>query len=157
MKRRQIGVIADTHGLVRAEAAGALQGVDLIIHAGDVGEPEVLTTLRAIAPVVAVRGNVDRGVWARTLPFVETVELDPGRVFVVHDLNDLDLEPAVAGVRAVISGHSHRPSVETQAGILYLNPGSAGPRRFELPVTVALLDLQGEALQARIVSLDREG
>ena len=154
MNRRLIGVISDTHGLVRAEAASALRGSDLIIHAGDIEEPGVLEALRKIAPVVAVRGNVDTGVWARGLRLSEIVELEAGRILVLHDLNDLDLDLAAAGVRAVISGHSHRPCIETRAGILFLNPGSAGPRRFGFPVTVALLDVRGDSLKARAVYLE---
>jgi uncharacterized protein len=129
----RIGLISDTHGLLRAEAVRALDGSELIIHAGDVGKLEVLDELRRIAPVVAVRGNVDHGAWADALP--ETVTVEPG-IFVVHDVKSVKIP---AGVRAVVSGHSHKVLVEERGGVLYVNPGAAGPRRFRLPVTVARL------------------
>ena len=135
---RRIGLISDTHGLLRPEAVEALQGVDLIIHAGDVGAPEVLERLGALVPVVAVRGNVDRGAWADKLPATAIVE--PG-IFVTHDVKEMRIDPAAAGYRAVISGHSHRPSQSERDGVLYVNPGAAGPRRFRLPVTIAILDI----------------
>ena len=148
-----VGVISDTHGLVRPEAVKALRGVELIIHAGDVGSPEVLTALRMIAPVYSVRGNVDREDWARNLPKTATVEVGGFTLFALHDINALDLAPAAAGFRAVISGHSHHPCAEQRNGVLYLNPGSAGPRRFRLPVSVALLKIEGGSLEARVVEL----
>jgi putative phosphoesterase len=134
---RVIGVISDTHGLLRPEALGALAGVDMIIHAGDVGKPEVLEGLSRIAPVHAVRGNVDRGDWARALPASQVVEADGPLIYVLHNLAELDLNPQAAGFAAVVSGHSHKPGHEMRNGVLYLNPGSAGPRRFRLPVTLA--------------------
>jgi putative phosphoesterase len=142
-----IGVISDTHGLLRPEACDALQGVSRIIHAGDIDNSAVLDELERIAPVVAVRGNCDTGAWADRLPETQTVDLDGTLLYVVHDLHDLDLDPAAAGIRAVISGHSHRPSIHHVQGVLYLNPGSAGPRRFKLPISLARLTLaQGELL-----------
>jgi putative phosphoesterase len=148
-----VGVISDTHGLLRPQALEALRGSDLIIHAGDVGKPEVLDPLRALAPTFVVRGNVDHGGWAARLPMIARVDAG-GRVFhVLHDIAQLDLDPPAAGVAAVIFGHSHKPSIETRAGVLYLNPGSAGPRRFELPVSVARLRVVGRELRPEIVEL----
>jgi putative phosphoesterase len=148
-----IGVISDTHGLLRPEAVQALTGSSLIIHAGDLGDPEILTALRKIAPVVAVRGNIDRGEWAATLPEYELIEHEGVSLYVLHDINQLDLDPVAAGVQAVISGHSHKPSIRTEAGVLYLNPGSAGPRRFTLPVTVARLHVRDRRLEAEGIDL----
>lgn len=136
-----IGVISDTHGLLRPEAVQALEGSSLIIHAGDVGDPGILDELRKIAPVVAVRGNIDKG---EALPEVMRVEHGGVSIYVLHDVNQLDIDPAAAGFDAVISGHSHKPSIREENGVLYLNPGSAGPRRFRLPVTVARLDVRGK-------------
>jgi hypothetical protein len=148
-----VGVISDTHGLVRPEALRALQGVELILHAGDVGAPEVLTALGTIAPVYSVRGNVDREDWARNLPKTATVDVGGFTLCVLHDIKALDLDPAAAGFRAVISGHSHQPSAVDRNGVLFLNPGSAGPRRFKLPVSVALLRLGWNFIEARLVDL----
>jgi len=148
-----VGVISDTHGLVRPEALSALRGSDLIVHAGDVGRPEVLDALRELAPVVAIRGNNDRGSWADALANTEVVELEGIFLYLVHDVAELDLDPAAAEFAAVISGHSHRPSSEHRDGVLYLNPGSAGPRRFRLPISLARLQLDGGALQAELVAL----
>lgn len=148
-----IGVISDTHGLMRPEAVGALQGSDLIVHAGDVGKPHVLETLRKIAPVVVVRGNIDRDEWAETLPAREVVEVGGARLYVLHDVKELDLDPGTAGFGAIISGHSHKPSTGKREGVLFLNPGSAGPRRFHLPVTVARLYVWEGALDAQIVEV----
>lgn len=150
----RIGVISDTHGLVRPEALRALAGADLIVHAGDVGGPEVLEALRAVAPVVAVRGNNDRGRWAAALSETEVVETDGRSLYVLHDLKELDLDPRAAGFDAVIAGHSHQPRIERRAGVLYLNPGSAGPRRFRLPIAVAWLAVEAAGLDAEIVQLD---
>jgi uncharacterized protein len=150
---RVIGVISDTHGLVRPEAIEALRASELIVHAGDIGGPEVLEALRAIAPVVAVRGNNDREGWAETLRETEVVEVGNALLYVLHDVHRLDLEPAVAGFHAVISGHSHRPLLEERRGVLYLNPGSAGPRRFNLPIAVARLRVRGSTLSAEVVEL----
>jgi putative phosphoesterase len=148
-----IGVISDTHGLLRPQAAAALQGSALIIHAGDVGRPEILDDLRRIAPVVAVRGNVDRDAWADRLPMSEIVEHDGVRVYVLHILEDLDLDPPTAGFHAVITGHTHRPKIETKDRVLYFNPGSAGPRRFDLPVSVGRLSIANGKLVGELVYL----
>ena len=137
-----IGVIADTHGLLRPEVLELFTGVSLIIHAGDVGTPDVLSTLREIAPVRAVRGNVDKGTWADSVPATDVVEVNDRFIYLLHDLNTLDLDPAAAGMQMVISGHSHRPNESRKNGVLYLNPGRAGPRRFKLPVTAALLRIE---------------
>jgi hypothetical protein len=131
-----IGLISDTHGLLRPEAVKALDGCELIIHAGDVGTPEILDRLREIAPVVAVRGNIDKG---EELPLTAVVETPSGRICVLHDVKQLDIDPAAAGFRMVLSGHSHKASQEERGGVLYVNPGSAGPRRFRLPITLARL------------------
>src|SRR5260370_6483874 len=148
-----IGVISDTHGLLRPDALLALAGSSLIIHAGDVGDPEILEALRDIAPVVAVRGNIDTAEWAGTLPEFTRIEHDGASIYVLHDINQLNLDPVAAGLHAVISGHSHKPAIRTQDGVLYLNPGSAGPRRFTLPVTVARLHVNGNALEAERIDL----
>lgn len=136
-----IGLISDTHGLMRQEALAALRGSDLIIHAGDIGTPDILEQLRALAPVVAVRGNIDKGSWATQLPTTAVVEARPALIYVLHDLEQLDLDPAAAKFSIVVSGHSHRTRRTERSGVMYLNPGSAGPRRFRLPITVARLDL----------------
>ena len=150
----RIGVISDTHGLVRPQALRALAGADLIVHAGDVGSPDVLEALRAVAPVVAVRGNNDRGGWATALAETEVVETDGRSLYVLHDLKELDLDPRAAGFDAVIAGHSHQPRIERRDGVLYLNPGSAGPRRFRLPIAVAWLAVEAAGVDAEIVHLD---
>jgi putative phosphoesterase len=146
-------VISDTHGLVRPEAIEALRGSELIIHAGDVGHAEVLERLRAIAPTIAVRGNIDTGASADMLPVTEVVEVGHVHLYVLHDISTLDLDPKAAGFAAVIFGHSHRPSAEVRDGVLYLNPGSAGPRRFSLPIAVARLQVSGERVSHEIVEL----
>jgi uncharacterized protein len=148
-----VGVISDTHGLLRPQALDALRGCDRIIHAGDVGKPELLEPLRALAPLHVVRGNVDYGGWAARLPMTERVEVG-GHVFhVLHDIAQLDLDPAAAGVAAVVYGHSHQPSIATRDGVLWLNPGSAGPRRFSLPVALARVRVAGGVLTPEIVTL----
>jgi putative phosphoesterase len=149
-----VGVISDTHGLVRPEALDALAGSELIIHAGDVGGPEVLEALGRVAPVVAVRGNNDRGEWAGSLPEYEALEVNAAYIYVLHDLKELDISPAAAGFRVVVSGHSHKPLAEERRGVLYLNPGSAGPRRFKLPVTLARLRLSADDASAEIINLN---
>jgi uncharacterized protein len=151
---RTVGVISDTHGLLRDSALHALRGADLIIHAGDVGPGDILARLREVAPVVAVRGNVDQGDWASGLPRTEVVQLPGANVYVLHSLAELDLVPAAGGFDIVISGHSHRPEIRERGGVLYLNPGSAGHRRFRLPVSLALLERSGDGWQARLVYLD---
>jgi uncharacterized protein len=149
-----IGVISDTHGLLRPEATAALRGSDLIVHAGDVGRPEVLAELGALAPTRAVRGNIDTAAWAQTLLARDIVAVGPCRLLVLHDIADLDLDPAAAGLAAVIFGHSHKPLIEMRKAVLFLNPGSAGPRRFKLPVTVARLRVAGARLDPEIVELE---
>jgi putative phosphoesterase len=151
--RHIIGVISDTHGLLRPEALKALANSEMIIHAGDIGDPKILDTLRTIAPVIAVRGNIDKGEWANKLPETARVEYKTTKIYVLHDVNSLDLDPTAAGLRCVISGHSHQPSIRTIKGVLYLNPGSAGPRRFRLPITVARILLTPEALHAEHIDL----
>jgi putative phosphoesterase len=148
-----IGVISDTHGLLRAEAVEALSGSNSIIHAGDVGDPSILDRLRRIAPLTAVRGNIDREAWAAKLPKTDVLSLDGLEIYVLHDIADLDLKPEAAGFSAVIYGHSHVPKQEMKNGVLYLNPGSAGPRRFRLPVTVARLHVRDGQLDPQIVPL----
>jgi len=138
----KIGVISDTHGLLRPEALDALRGSNRIVHAGDVGGPEILDQLREIAPVTAVRGNVDHGLWVRALPKTEVLEADRTAIYVIHILSELDIKPESAGFAAVIYGHSHIPKLETKNGVIFLNPGSAGPRRFNLPVTVGRLTIE---------------
>jgi hypothetical protein len=149
-----IGVISDTHGLLRPEAEAALEGVDLIVHAGDIDVPTVIEALAKIAPVRAVRGNMDFGPLRKRLPETAAVEAAGHSLYVLHDLHRLDLDPAAAGFDAVIFGHSHRPLVEEKNGVLFVNPGSAGPRRFGKPLSVARLTLQNGRLSARIVELD---
>ncbi|NLF63180.1 MAG: metallophosphoesterase family protein [Chloroflexi bacterium] len=149
-----VGVIADTHGLLRPEAVAALRGSDLIVHAGDVGRPEILEELAQIAPVVAVRGNVDHGPWAQKLHMTEVVEAGPYTLYVLHDLESLAIDPAAAGFDAVISGHSHRPALEKRNSVLYINPGSAGPRRFSLPISVGRLIATDEGLRGELVTLE---
>jgi putative phosphoesterase len=151
---KRVGVISDTHGLVRDEALAALRGSELIIHAGDIGSPEVLERLRQIAPVHAVRGNNDRDDWARALPLTEVVEAGEHFIYLLHDIADLDIDPGAAGMSAVITGHSHKPKAEERDGVLYLNPGRAGPRRFRLPIAVARLRLTPDGLEHEIVQLE---
>jgi uncharacterized protein len=150
-----IGIISDTHGLLRPEAVEALAGSDLIIHAGDVGKAEILERLQAIAPVTAVRGNVDEGPWADALPLTATVDAGAARIYVLHDVNQLGIDPGRAGYHIVVSGHSHQPRHDKRRGVLYLNPGSAGPRRFRLPVTVARLDGGGPPWKFELIDLLR--
>ena len=152
-----IGVISDTHGLLRPEAVDALRGVSQILHAGDVGAPEVLDGLRAIAPLTAVRGNVDREAWARILPHSEVIEVEGVSIYMLHILDELDVKPEAAGFRVVIYGHSHVPKSEVQKGVLYFNPGSAGPRRFKLPVTVGKLVVENGKVTGEIVDIAAVG
>jgi uncharacterized protein len=151
--RWAVGVISDTHGLLRPEVRDLFDGVDVILHGGDIGSPDVLEGLASIAPVVAVRGNNDRDKWAVKIP--ETVVWQAGsvRVYVLHDLKALNFDPAAAGYRVVVSGHSHRPGVEERGAVLFLNPGSAGPRRFKLPISVGKLWIQGKSVTAEILSV----
>lgn len=149
-----IGVISDTHGLLRPEARERLAGVEHIIHAGDIGGPEVIAGLRELAPTTAIRGNIDKAKWADDHPHTEWLTLGGRTFYVLHNLNDLDLDPVAAGIDVVISGHSHQPKIETIDGVLYLNPGSAGPRRFTLPIALATLELSGDGLRPRLHRLD---
>ncbi len=151
---KRIGLISDTHGLLRKEAAEALRGSELIIHAGDVGKLEILEELRKIAPVIAVRGNVDTEPWARTLPETAVAEAGSVLIYILHDVNTLDLNPAASGYHIVISGHSHKSGKTERDGVLYINPGSAGPRRFRLPVTVARLRLRRMPYEVEFVDLE---
>jgi uncharacterized protein len=148
-----IGVISDTHGLLREQALAALEGSDHIIHAGDIGAPEILDKLAKIAPVTAVRGNVDRAAWARKIPETEVLEVGGTAIYVLHKLEDLDLKPESASFNVVVSGHSHVPKKEVKNGVLYFNPGSAGPQRFHLPVTLGRLVVRNGKVKAEIVEL----
>ncbi|HTT10954.1 MAG TPA: metallophosphoesterase family protein [Burkholderiaceae bacterium] len=153
----RVGVISDTHGLLRPEALAFLAGSHHIVHGGDIGNAEILAQLSAIAPVTAVRGNNDRGAWAEALAETELVELGGARIYAIHDLALLAVEPAAAGIQVLISGHSHKPVVAHRDGVVYVNPGSAGPRRFRLPVAVAELVISGGSVAARIVELEVAG
>ena len=148
-----IGVISDTHGLLRPEALAALRGVDRIIHAGDVGAPEVLAALAAVAPLTAVRGNNDKGPWAAALATTEVVEAAGASIYVIHDVAEIDLDARAAGFRVVVAGHSHRPAVEERDGVLWFNPGSAGPRRFRLPIALGRLTIDAGVARGEIVTL----
>jgi uncharacterized protein len=148
-----IGLISDTHGLLRPQAQDALRGSDLILHAGDVGKPEILAELRKLAPVVAVRGNCDTADWADVLPETAVVEANNVLLYVLHDLHALDQDPCAAGFQIVVSGHSHQPETFERNGLLYINPGSAGPRRFQLPISVARLNIASTPFQVQFVEL----
>jgi hypothetical protein len=150
----RVGVISDTHGLLRPEALRFLQGCDSIIHCGDICEQRVIDELSQIAPVAAVRGNNDQGDWARLLPESELLRIGGISIYVIHDLSLIDIEPKAAGVAVVLSGHSHKPQIERRVGVTYLNPGSAGPRRFKLPISVAELVVNGDSFTARIAELE---
>ncbi|KRB79129.1 metallophosphoesterase family protein [Noviherbaspirillum sp. Root189] len=154
METQRIGLISDTHGLLRPEARFALNGVSRIIHAGDICNAKVLEQLEEIAPVIAVRGNNDRGDWAMALREKEVIEVDGVKIYVVHDLHDLDIDPAAAGIKVIISGHSHKPSVKKEKGVLYVNPGSAGPRRFRLPISLAFLEVTNGIPKAELQTLE---
>ncbi len=150
---KPVGVISDTHGLLRNEARGRLQGCDLILHAGDVGSPAVLEELGQIARVVAVRGNMDKGRWANELEEIEYVSVEGRQICVIHDINTFDLDPAAAGIHVVVYGHSHKSHVEWKGGVLYLSPGSAGPKRLHLPISMAFLHVVSEGIRAELVEL----
>ncbi|GAB4241724.1 MAG: metallophosphoesterase family protein [Elainellaceae cyanobacterium] len=152
--KTQVGVISDTHGLLRPEAVKALAGSDLILHAGDIGKPEVLEQLNAIAPVIAVRGNNDKGDWAESIAEREMVRIADVGIYLLHIIKELDFDPKSAGVQVVISGHSHKPAVTEQEGVLFVNPGSAGPRRFKLPISIAQLQIEGTVAQVQIIELN---
>ena len=153
-RRHRIGLISDTHGLLRPEALEALRGSERIVHAGDIGDPRILDALGAIAPLIAVRGNNDRGAWAARLPSVAHVSVAGVQLLVIHDLAQLERDPAAEGIGVVVAGHSHRPSIERRDGVLYVNPGSAGPRRFHLPIAVAMLEIAAARIEARAIELD---
>jgi len=150
----RIGVISDTHSLLRPEAIAALRGSHRILHAGDIGDPGILDSLRELAPVTVVRGNVDRGPWAAALPETELVEIEGLSIYLIHDLGQLDLKPEAAGIRVVIYGHSHQPKIEEKNGVLFFNPGSAGPRRFHLPMSLGVLEINVGKIQARLINLE---
>jgi putative phosphoesterase len=150
-----VGVISDTHGLLRPEAIEMLRGSEHIIHAGDIGAPEIIPALEKLAPVTAIRGNIDRQDWTRKFPETEVVELGGLHIYILHDVNAIDLNPKAAGFAAVISGHSHKPHQEMKDGVLYFNPGSAGPRRFKLPITVGRLEIDGGVISAKTLGIDK--
>ena len=154
MSEHRVGIISDTHGLLRPEAIEALAGVEHILHAGDIGSPGVLTSLAEVAPVTAVRGNNDRFPEASVIPETAAVEIGGQWLYILHDLHDLDLDPRAAGFAAVIAGHSHRPSIEEKHGVLFVNPGSAGPRRFKLPIAIARMSIRGTRVAAEVVQLE---
>jgi len=149
-----VGVISDTHGLLRPEALAALRGSQYIIHAGDIGDSQILDQLAAIAPLTAVRGNVDHGVWAEKIPATNVLEVNEASIYVLHSLQELDLKPEAVKFSAVIYGHSHVPKQEVKNGVLYFNPGSAGPRRFKLPVSVGRLTIVDGKIEAQILLLE---
>jgi uncharacterized protein len=153
----KIGVISDTHGLLRPEALVALQGSDSIIHAGDIGDPEILSALASIAPVTAVRGNVDYDPWSRKIPPANVLEIQGISIYILHDLAELDLKPEASGFAAVVCGHSHEPKQKMKNGVLYFNPGSAGPRRFKLAVTVGRLIVEGRTVRGEILNILNPG
>jgi putative phosphoesterase len=153
LSRRFVGLISDTHGLLRPEALAALRGSRHIVHAGDIGDPAVLEALARIAPVTAVRGNNDTGPWARKLRETEELRIGKTRILVIHDLSQLELDPIAAGFDVVVAGHSHRPKQELRDGVLYVNPGSAGPRRFKLPIAVARLELSSRGPAFKLLEL----
>jgi putative phosphoesterase len=149
----RVGLISDTHGLMRPEALAALAGVAHIVHAGDIGTAEILAQLREIAPVTAVRGNNDKGAWASGIAEHEVVTIGGKSIYVLHDLKELDLDPAAAGLSVVVTGHSHKPLITQRDDVLYVNPGSAGPRRFKLPICVAMLEIAGDSIHAELREL----
>ena len=151
--KKVIGVVSDTHGLLRPEVAEVFAGVRLILHAGDIGKPEVVEQLKLIAPVVAVRGNNDKGTWARMIPETELAQVDGIRIYIVHDVKDVDFDPVEKRIQVVVSGHSHRPSIDRRSTVLFFNPGSAGPRRFKLPITVGRVTIHGSAVEGEIINL----
>jgi putative phosphoesterase len=150
----RIGVISDTHGLLRPEALAFLRGTDFIVHGGDIGHAGILEELASLAPVTAVRGNIDKGPWVERIQGTEVLQAGEVFIYVLHNIADLDLDPAAAGFRVVVSGHSHKPSVEERDGVLYVNPGSSGPRRFKLPVSIAELTVVGGTVEARVIELN---
>ncbi len=153
-RRIRVGLVSDTHGLLRPEALAALAGADFIVHAGDIGDAAILTRLTAIAPVTAVRGNNDVAAWANGIPDTQHLDVGGKRIFVIHDLAALAIDPVAEGFDVVVSGHSHRPKCERRGEVLYVNPGSAGPRRFRLPIAVGMLTIEGDDIDAELVMLD---
>jgi uncharacterized protein len=153
----RLGIISDTHGLLRPEAATFLLGCDRILHGGDIGSVEVLARLAVIAPTTAVRGNNDKGAWADVLPATEFFEFGGIYVYAIHDLVELDIDPCAAGIQVVVSGHSHKPRIEKRDGVVFINPGSAGPRRFKLPISVAEIVVENGAISSRILELEIGG
>jgi putative phosphoesterase len=153
MPMLRVGLISDTHGLLRPEAVAVLRGSDFLVHAGDICDPRILDALREIAPLTAVRGNNDHGAWADRLPGAAQLRVGDLLIYAIHDLADLAIDPVAAGVHVVVSGHSHKPRIDERGGVLYVNPGSAGPRRFTLPIAVAELAVHGRGASARIVEL----
>jgi uncharacterized protein len=151
--RHVIGLISDTHGLIRPQAIEALQGVELIIHAGDIGKPEVVSVLKDVAPVAAIKGNIDSGAWAKLLPDTKLVKAGGMRLYIIHNVKELECDPVARGFHVVVSGHSHKPSISTRDGVLFVNPGSAGPRRFKLPIAVGKLFIQNKQVNAEIIEL----
>ncbi|WP_158751229.1 metallophosphoesterase family protein [Acidobacterium sp. S8] len=149
----KVGVISDTHGLLRPEAVSGLRGVKHILHAGDVGNPAILGQLREIAPLTAIRGNIDSGGVCARLPAVELIELNGVSIYMLHDVHELDLEPVAVGIQVVISGHSHKPLIAWKKGVLYFNPGSAGPRRFSLPVSIGFLEISNDEVQPQLMTI----
>jgi putative phosphoesterase len=149
----QIGIISDTHGLLRPEALEALRGSRVILHAGDIGKQEIIEALEQIAPVTAVRGNIDREAWARQYPLTQVIEIQGIHLYILHDLSQLDLDPAASGFAAVISGHSHQAKIENKHGVFYINPGSAGPKRFRLPISVAKIEIKDGKVSTKILTL----
>jgi putative phosphoesterase len=153
-RARTIGLISDTHGLLRPEALDLLAGSDFIVHAGDIGSPEIIAELARVAPVTAIRGNVDKGAWARLLPTTDVLEITSAkRVYVLHNIEDLDLDPVAAGFRVIVHGHSHKPGFRCKDGVLYVNPGSAGPRRFSLPISIGRLVFNGDAVAVELTEI----
>ena len=152
---KRVGLISDTHGLLRPEALALLRGSDFIVHAGDIGNSRVLDELRRLAPLTAVRGNNDKGAWARSIAETEVLQVGEVSIYVLHDLAELDLDPAAAGFNVVVTGHSHNPRIDERDGVLYVNPGSAGPRRFKLPIAVGELRVAGPSVNSIIVQLDK--
>lgn len=150
----RVGVISDTHGLLRPQAVAFLRGSDFIVHGGDIGDLSILDELRGLAPVTAVRGNNDKEAWADGIAESEVLKVGDVSIYVLHNLSELDLDPVAAGLQVVVSGHSHRPVIEEHDGVLYVNPGSAGPRRFKLPIAAAELQVEGRSVKARIVELE---
>jgi len=151
--RFRVGLISDTHGVLRPEAVDSLRGSDFIVHAGDIGNPGILEQLSELAPVTSVRGNNDKGAWAVALPDTDVLNVGEVFIYVIHDLAQLDLDPAAAGFQVVVSGHSHKPAIDERDGVLYVNPGSAGPRRFTLPVSVGELDISGLVVTPQLTTL----